>query len=233
MIDRPAHSLISSGMAKQWALRRQAISAGARPIGWKLGFGSPSAMERLGTTAPLVGYLTDASVLDSGAVCAIHTWTRPLLEPELFVKLGRDLVPSADRVAVQAAIAGIGAAIELVDVDRAPDDIEAMLACDMFHRHVLFGPVDESRAGGSLTGISVRVLGNGQEVSRSNEPEALTGELVAIIQHVAEVVAESGEPLRAGDVIITGSLVAPLAVTVGDRIRAEFDPLGMLEVSFV
>jgi 2-keto-4-pentenoate hydratase len=53
-LDNP---LIKKGMTAQLAKRRERMAAGEKPLGWKLGFGAPAAMQRLGLAAPLIGYL--------------------------------------------------------------------------------------------------------------------------------------------------------------------------------
>ena len=58
---------VIAGMRAQFAQRQRLLDAGARPLGWKLGLGTPAAMEKAGTTAPLVGFLTDRGLLEPGA----------------------------------------------------------------------------------------------------------------------------------------------------------------------
>ncbi|MGH9169030.1 MAG: hypothetical protein ACRD02_14505 [Acidimicrobiia bacterium] len=119
---------IRAGMKSQLELRRRMIDEGARPIGWKVGFGAPAARERLSIMAPLVGFLTDATVLQSGARVSIGGWTRPVVEPEVAVHMAADLGEGADRDAVRAAIGGLGPAIELADVDLDLLEVEPILA---------------------------------------------------------------------------------------------------------
>ena len=57
-----------------------------------------------------------------------------------------------------------------------------------------------------------RVFRRGAEAARTANPQAATGELVDIVRHVADVLAAFGERLRAGEIIITGSIVPPLFV---------------------
>ena len=53
---------------------------------------------------------------------------------------------------------------------------------------------------------------HGKETARTSDPQANTGQWVEIVRHVADVLAAFGETLRAGEIIITGSVVAPTAV---------------------
>ena len=114
---------IASGMKQQLRWRRELLSSGKRPLGWKLAFGGPAAMERLHTNAPLVGFLMADAVVASGSNISLSGWTKPAAEPELTVYLGKDLNSGADRRVTMGAIAGLGAAIEVADVDHPSDDL--------------------------------------------------------------------------------------------------------------
>ncbi len=221
-------SRIARGTAAMLELRRSRIEDGARPLGWKVGFGSPAAFELLGIDRPLVGFLTDRSLVEDGATVPVGEWTTPMLEPELAVHLARDVEGDATRDDVQAAIGGLGAAIELADVDVPPADPEPILAGNIYHRHVLLGPVDEGRT--TADGVRGRLLRDGEEIAATDTPEAATGELAEVVRLTAELLAAHGERLRAGDVVITGSVVPPLKVAPGESVTAEIDPLGSLTV---
>jgi 2-keto-4-pentenoate hydratase len=56
--------------------------------------------------------------------------------------------------------------------------------------------------------------------------------MIDVLSALAEVLEANGEALRAGDVIITGSVVAPIEVAPGQVLRAEMSPLGSIEVRF-
>ena len=213
-------------MRAQLELRRARLAAGERPLGWKLGFGSPAALERLELAAPLVGFLLAGSLVADGGAVSVSGWTRPVAEAEVAVHLGSDVPAGATRDTVEAAIAALGPAIEVADVDRPPDDVEEILEGNIFQRGVVLGRPDEGRAGGSTDALGGRVLVGGREVGATGDVEALTGEIVELIAHVADVLAAFGEELRAGEVVIAGAIVPPLDVAPGDEIRFELRPLG-------
>lgn len=221
---------IRGGMTAQLDRRQERLDAGESPLGWKVGFGAPAALERLAIEAPLVGFLTTGALLESGAMVSIAGWVTPVAEPEVAVHMGRDLPGGADLDTVRAAIAGVGPAIELADVDPPPDDVAVILAGNIYHRHVILGPPDPGRAGGRLDGLVARVSQNGAEVATTSDLEELPGELIGIVRHVADVLAACGEGLRAGEIIIGGSVVPPLPVAPSDEVVFELDPLPALSV---
>ena len=223
---------IVNGMKQQLRWRRELLAQGKRPLGWKLAFGGPAAMERLKINAPLVGFLMRDAVIASGSSVSLAGWKKPAAEPELAVYLRSDVAPDSDRQTIQAAIAGLGAAIELADVDHPSEDVEGTLARNIYQRHLIFGERDSSRAGGSLTGLQARVERNGWETANTTELEALTGELITIVAHVANLLARFGEGLRAGELIIAGSITPPLWVEVGERLSFHLEPLQPISVSF-
>jgi 2-keto-4-pentenoate hydratase len=173
----------------------------------------------------VVGYLTDASVVASGGEVAIGDWTRPVAEPELAVHLDRDLPGDGDAAGVRAAIAAVAPAIELADVDLPPDDLEVVLAGNVFHRAVVLGEPDPARRGGDVTGLEATVRIDGIEVARVIELEDLTGTVVAVVAHLSRLLADQGETMRAGDVVICGSVVPPLPLKPGSIVEFELTPM--------
>ena len=223
---------IANGMRQQLRRRREMLEAGKKPLGWKLAFGGPAAMERLQINAPLVGFLMEEAVVASGSSISFAGWKKPAAEPELTVYLGKDLGPGADRKNTMSAIAGLGAAIELADVDHPSEDVEGTLARNIYQRHVILGPCDTRHAGGKLTGLRARVERNGAALADTSDFEALTGELISIVGHVANLLSFFGETLRAGQIIIAGSITPPIWVQAGETLRFHLQPLEPISVSF-
>jgi len=223
---------ILRGMAVQLDRRRERLDAGEQPLGWKVGFGAPAAMQKLAIQAPLIGFLTDQALVATGATVSLAGWSKPVAEPEIAVHMGRNLPAGADRDTVKAAIAGLGPAIELADVDRPPDDVERILAGNIYQRGIVVGPCDASRAGGVVDGLHGHVARNGSAFAQTSDPQALTGNLIDIVRHVAETLAAFGQTLRAGQIVITGSIVPPLWVEASEEIVFKLDPVGSVSIRF-
>src|SRR5256714_3252278 len=220
-------------MEKQLSVRRARIEAGEEPLGWKVGLGAPPAMERLKIKAPLVGFMMQTSVVPNASTVSLAGWTKPVAEPEIAVHMGSDLPGGADRAATAAAIVALSPAIELADLNPPPDDVEVTLAGNIFHRRVIVGPPDPTRAGAKLDGLVGHVFRRGALAAKQENVEALIGEMIGIVQHVAGTLAAYGEHLRAGDVIITGSIVPPPIIEPDETEFAyALEPIGGLKVSF-
>jgi 2-keto-4-pentenoate hydratase len=207
---------VRRGMEAQLELRRQRLAAGDEPLGWKVGFGTPEAFQKLGTSAPLVGFLLRSALVPSGTAYSLDGFGRPALEPEVAVRVGEGRLPAA-----------LGPALEIADVEPT-SDVERILAGDIFQRGVVLGPMAE-RA--SLEAASALVAVNREEL-RVADPEALPGAILEVIAHVSELLPVFGEQLRPGDVVITGSIVPPLQVAPGDRVEYELDGIGSVSISF-
>jgi len=78
------HPLINKGMTTQLATRRARIAAGETPLGWKVGLGSPTSLEKLGIAAPAIGYLMQGAQLPSGATVSFKGYVRPVAEGAAF-----------------------------------------------------------------------------------------------------------------------------------------------------
>jgi 2-keto-4-pentenoate hydratase len=222
---------ILRGMEKQFEQRRDRLNAGEKSIGWKVGFGAPAALERLRLDAPLVGFLTDKTLLPSNATVSITGWTKAAMEPEIAVYMGKDLTEASDRVRTRAAIAALGPAIELADVHFPPDDVEAILAGNIYNRYIILGRADPSRAGCILNGLTGRISRNGQNMPPVTELQAMTGDILYIVSHVANLLSVFGETLHAGEVIITGSILPPLWIESSEEIHYNLDPIDTIFVS--
>ncbi len=202
------------GVRRQLELRDRMLGEGATRLGWKVGLNAPPVLEKLGLDAPLVGFLTDATLLADGGDFSLPEGAEAVsIEPEVGVEIGAD----------GRSIAALMPALEVVYFDRPLDELEDVLAHDIFHRGVALGPR------GSGPAVAARVLVDGEQVA---EP-ALAAELDEVIEIVVGRLADAGEALQPGDVIITGTLMPPPQLRAGMRMRLELDPLGAAEVGVV
>jgi 2-keto-4-pentenoate hydratase len=191
--------------------RREILAQGAEPIGWKIGFNLPEFQEKLGIDRPLAGFLTSDSLVE-------ERWDEypVIVESEVAVELGTDA----------RSIAALLPALELADPPDLELGLEQILAGNIFHRGVAFGPRVESREPGAG-----RILVNGEE-QHSLSAEQTAANLDAMVDAIAGRLADAGEELQPGDRIITGVLAPPHKASPGDTVRLELDALGGVELSF-
>jgi 2-keto-4-pentenoate hydratase len=225
---------IARGMRAQLQERQARLDGGDAPLGWKVGFGAPAALTRYALSGPLVGFLLRGALVESGASISLRGWAKPVAEPEIAVYLGADIPAGASAAEAAAAVAALGPAIELADVDAPPDEVESILARNIYQRRVVLGPRDPGRASAQLEGLRGRVHRTRGAAEEITDLEANTGRIVDILCHTAALLAASGAALRAGDIIIAGSVVAPLFIGPDDTdFGFDLEPIGRAAVRFV
>jgi 2-keto-4-pentenoate hydratase len=193
--------------------RREILAQGVQPLGWKIGFNLPEFQEKLGIDRPLAGLLTSDGLLEDGA-----EWDDlpVIVESEVAVEIGDD----------GRAIVALLPALELADPPDLDLGVEQILAGNIFHRAVAFGPRVETREPGAG-----RILVNGEE-QHALSAEQTVANLDAMVDAVAGRLADVGEELQPGDRIITGVLAPPHKASPGDTVRLELDGLGGVELRF-
>jgi 2-keto-4-pentenoate hydratase len=213
--DVPA---VVAGMEKLLARRAELLAGGATPIGWKLAFGTAAAMEKLGTTGPLVGFLTDATLLADGAEISVAGWTAPKLEPEIAIHLG----------AGGEGVVGISPAIELADADLPPTETETVLAGDIYHRAVV---LNRAAAPSPLPHpIAARIERDSEEYATTADAEVEVGQIEDLAAWTVDYLSHFGVETAAGEVIISGSVVPLLDISPGQELRHTIEGVGSLSV---
>jgi 2-keto-4-pentenoate hydratase len=223
-------SRVSRRLERQLARRGELISAGRSHLGWKAGFGAPASLKRFELDGPLVGFMTDASVIADGTSVDITGWGRSVAEPEIFVRLDADLPAGAGVDVTSAAIASLGPALELANIDPPPEDVEEILAGNIFHESVVLGAADLIRRGADLSGLEARVTVDGDELHRTTRLEELTGRILEVVSHLSALLADHGVRMRAGDVVICGSVVPPIDLAPGTTVGFELYPLSPISI---
>jgi 2-keto-4-pentenoate hydratase len=202
---------VLAALRRQLRARRAALEDGARRVGWKIG-GDIAEIDALTGSAPVIGYLTTASLAPAAGMHDASGARALRAETELLIEL-----------ATPETIAGVGVAIEIVDVARPPDTMESIVAANVFHRAAVFG---EARAAAVAPDAKARLWVNGS----LREAAPATADVEWTVEHVARLLHALGERLRAGDRILAGSLTH-VPVAAGDEVQAEIDGLDRLAVT--
>lgn len=211
---------VIEGTRRQLAVRDRMLAEGARRLGWKLGLGAPPARARWAIEGPAAGFITDATLLDSGAGQSLAGWTKPVLEAEVAVRVAVD-----DDGARAGALA---VAIELADLGSGTDDLAEVLAGNIFHRRTVLGAFADP----STTVDTVTVDRDGERFDAAEDPTALVGGTAAeMTAYLDRYLAGLGEELRDGDVIITGSTVPLVDCSTGGRFVVSSPGLGAVEIT--
>ena len=205
-----------SGMAALLVRRREMLARQAQPVGWKVGFNAPEIQQRLGIDAPLAGFLTTNGLLEDGAEWSLGNEGDVIVESEVAVELGDDA----------RSIVALLPALELADPPDLTQDVDTILAGNIFHRAVAFGPRVEAGAPGAA-----RILVNGS-VQHEVDAERAGANLDAMVEAVGARLAAANERLSPGERIITGVLAPPHKAEPGDVVRLELEAAGAVELRF-
>jgi 2-keto-4-pentenoate hydratase len=188
--------------------RRRLLQAGAGRIGWKLALGIEEIERRIGEQ-PVIGYLTSATQLTSGARHSARGAGELCVDAELAAEIDRD-----------GAIGGFAAALELVDLRQGRGSVESVLRANVLHRAFVLGPSHDEPAGAVAVSVDGALRAEGDVDFDVEERVAA----------VAYWLSALGERLEPGDRIITGSIVQ-VRVVPRDEVAVELGELGRLEVS--
>lgn len=212
---------LAGALAAQFEQWRAALHSGAERVGWKLGMGEG---ERIGDEVA-IGHLTSVSLLDPGAAYHAGSAIDLRADAEVALQVGRAVAPDGDPVAAREAISGFGVALEVVDLGRPLDDPVSVVATNVFHRAVAFGPFRPVLPAEEVDG---RLVVNGQVVASA----AAANDLADRVCAAARLLGAMGERLQPGDRIITGSVVQ-VPIKIGDQVLAEMGALGKVQLSIV
>jgi 2-keto-4-pentenoate hydratase len=196
--------------------RRQILAEGAEAVGWKIGFNVPEIQRKLDIDRPLAGFLTTDGLLGDGDEWSLGNQGKVVVESEVAVEIGDDA----------RSIIAVFPALELADPPDLSQDVETILAGNIFPRAVAFGPRVETEAPGAA-----RILVNGEE-QHALGAEHTGANLGRMVEVVAGRLADAGEELRPGERIITGVLAPPHKPQPGDTVRLELEQVGGVELRF-
>jgi len=227
----------AEGYQIQAALRGLLSADFGAPVGYKIGCTSAVMQQYIGIPHPCGGSVFARGVHPSGAPLRHGDYLRAGVECEIAVRLARDLPPAqapftADSMA--AAIEAYMPAIEIVDdryVEWQTMGAPTLVADDFFAAGCVLGKPIARSAAPDLLRVIGRALINGKEVARGTGADVL-GHPHNPLAWLANHLAASGKGLRAGEIVLTGSLVKTMWLEAGDAVVMELDGLGTVSATF-
>lgn len=234
----PVRDLIGDDAASAYAVQRAGIArrvdSGATVVGRKVGLTSPAVQAQLGVDQPDLGVLLDDMGHANGATVPLAGLLQPKVEAEVAFVLGTDLVDGdLELDQVRAAVDHAVAAIEIVDSRITGWDITFTdtVADNGSSALYVLGTTTRTLAEVEPVDVEMTMTRNGEVVSTGNGGACLGDPLLALAW-LARTARELGEPLRAGQVILSGALGPMVAVTPGDTFEAHISGLGTVSVTF-
>jgi 2-keto-4-pentenoate hydratase len=227
----------ADGYRIQEALHKLLAADFGALVGYKIGCTSAVMQRYLGIPHPCGGGVFARGVHDSGVSLPAADFVRVGVECEIAVRLAHDLKPSQAPFTADAVAQAVEAylpAIEVVD-DRYADwqtiGAPTLVADDFFAAGCVLGKPVARSASPDLLDIVGRAEINGVEVGRGTGADVL-GHPHHALAWLANHLAAGGNALRAGQIVLTGSLVKTVWLKAGDRVTMDLSGLGTVQVSF-
>jgi 2-keto-4-pentenoate hydratase len=235
----PIRTLLAAGdirtaYAVQAAWAAGQVAAGASVTGRKIGLTNPAVQAQLGVSQPDFGTLLSTMDCPPGDPIDVTRLLQPRIEAEVAFVLDRDLDgPGIGPEDVLAATGSVAAALEIVDSRIAGWDISIVdtIADNASAGLFVLGP-DRSPPGRlDLAAYPMRMWRGGQEVSTGSGAGCLGHPAIAVAW-LATTARSYGQPLRAGEIVLSGALGPVVPVAAGDSFTAEIGGLGRASATF-
>ncbi|WP_433622228.1 2-keto-4-pentenoate hydratase [Nocardia sp. CA-120079] len=225
---------IASAYAVQAELTRRRIADGAVIVGRKIGLTSPAVQQQLGVDQPDFGVLF--ADMDCSSAASVPSWRllQPKAEAEIAFILKDDLDDGdLGDEQIRAAVDYAVAALEIVDSRIADWDITITDTVADNASSGLFVLADQRLTLDDFSPreIMMRMYADDELVSEGNGAACL-GDPLNALAWLARTARKYGEPLRAGQIILSGALGPMVPTPPGTRIRAEIGPLGSVSATF-
>lgn len=224
---------LAEAYAIQDALRDALVKSGERVLGWKAGFTGAGAQQAFGAAEPVGGFLLASGVFPTGDTVPLSRFAQLAVEVEIAFVMKRDLAgPGVSPAAALAAVEGALPALELVDIRFTGKPTAADAVADgVFANAIVLGQPLTPVAGLDLSVEGVVYEHNGQ-VAATNAAAEVLGNPLNSLAWIANHLSRRGLGLRAGDVVMTGSISALLRPRAGDVVAARFTRLGSVSARF-
>ena len=224
---------LSEAYGAQDRLRAALLDRGERVAGWKAGFTNKAGQDAYQVSEPVSAFLLASGVLSSGAEIPAARFVKPGVEAEIAFVMKHDLAgPGVTPARALLAVEGALAALELIDFRHVGKAVGTDVVADGVYAKAIV-------LGGALTpitGMDLALEGLIYEQSGTVVATATAAEVMGTplnsLAWIANHLGGRGLGLRAGDVVMTGSVSKILQPKAGDTVRATYTRLGSVSVRF-
>jgi len=221
------------GAAAQLALAR--LMGADPPAGFKIGATGKRMQAYLGLSGPAAGFMPAAGLYTSGVTVRFADFVNPGVECEIAVRLAQDLPPGpCTRTDAEAAVGELMAGIEIVENryhDLAELGTPTMIADQVFHAAAVLGaPADGWRS------LDVAALVGRMSIDGSVREQGVAADLLGhpmncLAWLAGSAVAAAFGGLRAGQVIMLGSVTPPIWLDAPAHVTVEFAPFQAVAIT--
>lgn len=231
---------LDDAYAVQAALIARKLATGRRVIGWKIGLTSRAMQTQLGIDTPDSGVLLDDMLFADGATVPLGRFIAPRVEAEVAFLMRAPLAGTAvTRDDVLAATRFVAPALEILDtrIVRAdpatgtPRRIFDTVADNAANAGIVLGPQRHAPDAVDLRWVGAIVKRDGV-VEETGLGAGVLDDPVTGIVWLVQRLAQYGQGLAAGDIVLSGSFVRAIEAPPGSRFDADFGPFGRVVVGF-
>jgi 2-keto-4-pentenoate hydratase len=211
------------------------IAAGARRVGRKIGLTSEAVQRQLGVDQPDFGTLFEDMRYADGDSIPVERFLQPRVEAEVAFVLGLDLDNAElDLNQLTAAVEYVAPALEIVDsrIDNWDITFGDTVADNGSSGAFVLGTAEAALADVDLIGCAMTLYVDGSPASTGTGRDCLGDPLLAL-QWLARTALQFDQPLRAGEIVLSGALGPMVPVTVGTAVTATICGLGDVACRFV
>ncbi|MFC9919780.1 2-oxo-hept-4-ene-1,7-dioate hydratase [Agromyces binzhouensis] len=217
---------------REWAERR--MSAGARLVGRKIGLTSKVMQVATGITEPDYGVILDDMVYESGSVIEFDRFSNVRIEVELAFVLGAPLEgPDTTIFDVLRATEYVVPALEVLNSHIA---LEGRTIVDTISDNAAMGAMVVGGRPVKVDEVDLRwvgaLLSRNETIEESGVAGAVLGHPAMGVAWLANKLAQHGQSLGAGEIILAGSFTRPMWVERGDTVHADYHDLGSISCRF-
>jgi 2-keto-4-pentenoate hydratase len=204
--------------------------------GYKVAVTAQPMQEALGLTEPLGGLIHGGQLRSSGCSLSMADFVAPALEFEVTVRLASDVPTDKgpfDRSSIAPYVGEVMSSFELVDprgADVATVGAAGLVADRCLSEGAILGAPVTDWSSLDLANCAVELDWNGATIETGVTGAAM-GHPFEGLAWVANHMASRGRFLRAGDVVLTGSVFGPKPVAAGDQVTYRISGLGEVSVS--
>ncbi len=225
--------------AEGYAAQARLETFSAQPVvGWKIAATSLAGQQHINVDGPLAGRLLAERRIAVGAEVPLNGNQMLVVEAEFAFRMGRDLGPRAqpyEREEVVAAIASLHPALEVPNSRFAPFEAAGapqLIADNACAEYFLIGEAaPESWRSIDLARHAVSARDGAGAIHTGTGANVLGDPLIALTW-LANELSSLALTLKAGQVVITGTCIKPLAVKPGDHVMADFGLIGRIDARF-
>lgn len=227
-----AYAIQSAQMARK-------LAQGRRIIGWKIGLTSRVMQQALGIETPDSGVLYDDMLFESGSRVPAGRFIQPRAEAEIAFVMKAPLGGEVTRDQVLEATGHVAPALEILDTRiqrKDPETGQMRMICDTVADNAANAGIVLGSARHDPRDVDLRWTGaivmRDSMVEATGLGAAVLNDPVTGIIWLSRRMAQYGQRIETGQVILSGSFIAPLECPPGTSVAADFGQFGDVAIHF-